>query len=48
MLNARSAAGDAEQAQGLLDQALATYCELGMESHAARIAGPARDVSAQR
>jgi hypothetical protein len=36
MLLARGAAGDPERARALLDDALATYRELGMDSWAAR------------
>jgi hypothetical protein len=36
MLRARGASGDHERARQLVDEALATYGELGMESHVAR------------
>jgi len=40
MLLERCAAGDSERANGLLDEALASYRELGMESWAARVLTP--------
>jgi tetratricopeptide (TPR) repeat protein len=48
MLLARRDAGDAERARDLLDRALATYRELGMESQAARAASLAREAPASR
>jgi hypothetical protein len=46
MLFARDARGDRERAQELLDKALATYRELGIESYAARALALAKEVSA--
>ena len=43
MLLARAASGDRERAQKLLDSALATYRELGMEFHVARISALGRE-----
>jgi tetratricopeptide (TPR) repeat protein len=40
MLLHRDSPGDRERAQELLDQALATYRELGMESYAAKTSEP--------
>ena len=48
MLLERRDAGDPEQARELLDRAVATYRELGMEPHAARAAALARTAPAAR
>jgi DNA-binding SARP family transcriptional activator len=46
MLLARDDPGDRERAHELLDAALATYCELGMETHAASASALAEEVGA--
>jgi DNA-binding SARP family transcriptional activator len=45
MLHARNGRGDRERAQALLDGALGTYRELGMDDYAAAAAALAREVS---
>lgn len=44
MLLDRDRPGDRERAQELLNQALSTYCELGMESYATSVSALARKV----
>jgi uncharacterized protein HemY len=48
MLLDRDDPGDREHAQELLDQALATYRELGMESYAARASTPVTPAGSRR
>jgi hypothetical protein len=46
MLLARDGVGDREHAQKLVDEALVTYRDLGMDAYAARVSALAEQVDA--